>query len=314
MLAVKLAIVIAAAYFIYQKLTNHSSLQFTDFVEQLSNNHVITFWSILLLLFATVVNWVFEILKWRTLTRHVKLLTFQESAAQTLGGLTTSLFTPNRIGEYGAKALFFSKTERIQILSLNFIGNMGQLVVTLIFGIIGIIFFTSHFKISFHKYLAISVVIVCVVLIAALIIRSQFQKRSSLQNTSWRRFFSFFESVPWEIHLKNLGFSTIRYLVFAHQLYYILLLFDISTSYFLTMSAITSMYLISSIVPMLSIFDVVVKGSIAVWLFSFLSISEVSALSAIALMWILNFVLPSIVGSYYVMTFSFPPEKKPITS
>ena len=63
------------------------------------------------------------------------------------------------------------------------------------------------------------------------------------------------------------------------------------------------MYLITSLIPMLFIFDVVVKSSVAVWLFGYLNLSELSILSVVSLMWILNFVLPSIVGSYFVLNF-----------
>jgi len=75
------------------------------------------------------------------------------------------------------------------------------------------------------------------------------------------------------------------------------------------------MYLITSLIPMLFIFDVVVKGSVAIWLFGYLNVPELSILSVVSLMWILNFVLPSIVGSYFVFNFnpSFT-EEKPITS
>ncbi len=60
----------------------------------------------------------------------------------------------------------------------------------------------------------------------------------------------------------------------------------------------------ASIIPMLSLFDVLVKGSIAIIIFSFYQVNEASILAIVLLMWIFNFVLPSIVGSYFVLTFS----------
>ena len=69
---------------------------------------------------------------------------------------------------------------------------------------------------------------------------------------------------------------------------------------------ITSMYLLSSIIPALSIFDVVIKGSVAVFVFSFLEINQLIILSIITIMWLLNFVLPSIIGSYFVLLFKIP--------
>ena len=72
------------------------------------------------------------------------------------------------------------------------------------------------------------------------------------------------------------------------------------------MVIISSMYLLASIIPSIFIFDVAIKGSVAVYLFSFVYINEVIILSITTIMWILNFVLPSIIGSYYVLRFKLP--------
>jgi hypothetical protein len=66
------------------------------------------------------------------------------------------------------------------------------------------------------------------------------------------------------------------------------------------------MYILASIVPTISIFDVVVKGSIAMFLFSYLDVNEFIVLSTTTLMWLLNFVIPSIFGSYFVLNFKLP--------
>ena len=54
---------------------------------------------------------------------------------------------------------------------------------------------------------------------------------------------------------------------------------------------------------MLSLFDVVLKGTVAVWVFSYFNIEPLTILSITTLMWIFNFVLPAIIGSYFVLTF-----------
>jgi len=63
------------------------------------------------------------------------------------------------------------------------------------------------------------------------------------------------------------------------------------------------MYFLVSTVPTIFIFDVVVRGGVAVWLFSFAGISDLMVLSTVLVMWILNFVLPSIIGSYFVIAY-----------
>ena len=97
-----------------------------------------------------------------------------------------------------------------------------------------------------------------------------------------------------------------RYVIFSFQFYYLLKIFGVDISYFAAMIVITSMYFLASIIPSISIFDVVVKGSVAVFLFSFIEVNELIVLSTTTIMWLLNFALPSLFGSYYVINFKLP--------
>ena len=72
------------------------------------------------------------------------------------------------------------------------------------------------------------------------------------------------------------------------------------------MIVISSMYLLASIIPSLAVFDVLIKTSVAVYLFSFLDVDELTILSISTLMWLLNFILPSMFGSYFVLNFKVP--------
>jgi len=102
---IKLSIVISAFYFIYQKVTSNPELQFADFLAFLHKNDVFSLKNITFLLILSVFNWIFEIIKWKKLVTSIKQITFFEALKQSIGALTVSLFTPNRIGDYGAKAL-----------------------------------------------------------------------------------------------------------------------------------------------------------------------------------------------------------------
>ena len=104
---IKLSIVVGAFYFIYNKLVNNASLDFLDFVTFLNENNVFLTKNIVFLLFLSSFNWFLEILKWQKLASFCKKTNFKEAAIQSLASLTVSLITPNRIGEYGAKALYF---------------------------------------------------------------------------------------------------------------------------------------------------------------------------------------------------------------
>jgi len=63
------------------------------------------------------------------------------------------------------------------------------------------------------------------------------------------------------------------------------------------------MYFIASIIPILSLFDVLLKSAVAVFIFSFFEIDELKIICISLLMWIFNFVFPAVLGSYFVLTF-----------
>tara|TARA_R110002111_G_scaffold4135_1_gene23780 strand:+ start:5794 stop:6762 length:969 start_codon:yes stop_codon:yes gene_type:complete len=299
---IKLSIVVGAFYFIYSKITKNESLEFSTFLSFLNEKNVFSTKNISILILLSFFNWFFEILKWQHLVGTLKHISFISALEQSLGGLTASLITPNRIGDYGAKAIYFTKKLRTKIVLLNLLGNMAQMTVTTLFGIVGIFFFLNAYSIDINFYKVTRFVSI-ILIIGLLALFGMKQKRFKIKGVSFAAILTFIKSISIKTHSLNLSLSFIRYLIFSFQFYYLLIAFGVDISYANAMMAITSMYVLASIVPTISIFDVVVKGSIAVFLFDYLHISELTILSITTTMWLLNFVIPSIIGSYFVLNF-----------
>lgn len=305
---IKVSIVAGCFYFIYNKIVNNKKLDFFDFIEFLNENRVFSIKALLFLLILTIINWVFEILKWKTLVSSIKKITFFEAFKQSLSSLTASLFTPNRIGEYGAKAIYYRSSYRKKILLLNLISNVMQMSITTILGCIGFWLFTSKYPLTID-YFKISKLI-AIISIASLFAFFGFkQKRYKIKGVSIKKIKAFIKALPYKLKVLGLFFSFIRYTVFSFQFYVLLRLFGVTLNYYDLMIIITLMYLLSSVIPTIFIFDIVVKGSVAVYLFSFAEINEFLVLSIVTIMWLLNFVIPSIIGSYYVLLFKLPKQE-----
>ncbi|NVK52387.1 MAG: flippase-like domain-containing protein [Flavobacteriaceae bacterium] len=299
-LVVKLFIVIGCGYFIYYKLFKNQQLQFDAFFSNSVKNELFSIKNITFLLILTAFNWFFEIKKWQVLVSYLKNISFFEAAKQSLASLTASLITPNRIGEYGAKALYFESGDRKQILALNLVGNLFQLLATIVFGIFGIIYFAFNFTLdkSLLNFMLVIGTLFIVLIIAALLLKKLSYKGYSLQT-----FIQYTKKTSKKSNLKVLILSFARYSIFLHQFYFMLLLFNVEIQYTEAIFSIFTMYLLASLIPMLSFFDVVVKSSAAILIFSYFNINEIAILSTVMLMWIFNFVIPSIAGSYFVLTF-----------
>jgi len=304
---IKLSIVVGAFYFIYTKLAKNPDLNFNEFVGFLIENHVFSTKNILFLLFLSVLNLLLEILKWRKLVSTIHKITFINALEQSLGSLTASLFTPNRIGEYGAKAIYFSSVFRKRIVLLNLLGNISQMSITVILGIIGFSFFMSQNDIEINYFKLARLFTITLFLIA--FISFGIKKASiKIKGFSIEKIIHFIKILPINIHAYSFVFSLLRYAVFSFQFYYLLIIFGVEIDYLDAMIVITSTYLLSSIIPSIFIFDVIIKGSIAVYLFSIIGVNELTILSIVMLMWLLNFVLPSVFGGFFVLNFNLPED------
>ena len=300
-LVVKLFVVIGCGYFIYNKIFTNQQQSFSDFTSVLTKNDVFSLKNTLFLLIFSFFNWFLEIIKWKLLVNQVQNISFSEAVEQNLASLTASLITPNRIGEYGAKAMYFKKSLSKKILALNLVGNFSQLIVTIAFGTIGCIFLFFNFSIKFDYIIIIFMLFFLLLLF--LIIRFIDKKGISFKGYSTKSFKKFMNDFSKKSIQKVFFLSVLRFVLFSHQFYFLLLIFNIDILYLDAMMCIFSMYLIASIIPMLSLFDVVLKSSVAILIFSLFQIDETKILAIVLLMWIFNFVLPSIVGSYFVLTF-----------
>ncbi|WP_342448680.1 hypothetical protein [Tamlana crocina] len=290
---IKLSIVMAAFYFIYDKLTNNGALKFSDFWNYILKNGVFSTKTIILLTFLSGFNWFFEILKWKVLGSSVEKITLKQAAEQTLGSLTASLFTPNRIGEYGAKALYFPFGKRKQVMIANLTGNVLQMMATTVFGVIGLYFFINSYQLKMFFLKPEGYPFFGFLVIVLLGFLFFFRKKLTLKK--------------FKISKKQLGFcallSVIRYFIFSFQFFVLLQLFGVNLNYFEAMTIILSMYLLASVIPSIFVFDVLIKGSVAVFLFLLAGVNEVIVLSVVTIMWVFNFMLPSLLGCYFVLTF-----------
>ena len=70
-----------------------------------------------------------------------------EATKQVLAALTAGIFTPNGVGEYAGKALFYPKSEAKKVVFLNLICNGIQMILTVIFGIFGLMYFNAKYEV-----------------------------------------------------------------------------------------------------------------------------------------------------------------------
>ena len=289
-LLIKLLIVGGAFYFIYNQLAHNDKLNWVLFVEKFNKNQSVL--GIALLLLLSVLNRFFEILKWQNLVSYIHKITLFDSTKQVLGALTAGLFTPNGIGEYAGKALFFEKSQAKNIVFLNLICNGIQVVISILFGLLGL------WYLGFGKWVTLFLAIVLGFGILGFGL-----KKVRIKGYSIEKILSKINEIPKKIHQKNGYLAVCRYLIFSHQYYILFLAFDVQLPYFTLMATIAAVYFLASSLPTFQFLDFAVKGSVAVYFFSLLNVNEWIVVFISTLMWLLNVVLPVLIGSYFVLNF-----------
>ncbi len=289
-LVTKLLIVGGAFYFIYNQLANNDKLDWQKFIVLFKKNQSVA--GICFILLLSVLNRFFEILKWQNLVSFLHKISLPESTKQVLGALTAGLFTPNGVGEYAGKALFFEKEKAKKIVFLNLICNGIQMLLSIFFGTIGLWILGYRFW-------------VLVILLSGFgfWVLGFGLKKITIKGYSIKKLNDKINEIPKEIHQKNIFLALCRYLIFSHQYYFLFLAFDVHLPYLTMMAAIASVYFLASSLPTFQFLDFAVKGSVAVYFFGILGVNEWIVVFISTLMWFLNVVLPVLVGSYYVMNY-----------
>jgi hypothetical protein len=289
-LAIKLLIVVGAFYFIYDQLATNDKLDWNKFIVLFKKNQSVI--GILFILFLSFANRFLEILKWQNLVSSFQTITIGQATKQVLASLTAGIFTPNGIGEYAGKALYFEKNKTKKIVFLNLLCNGIQLILTVVLGTIGLLVLGYNFW-----------VIIIFATTFGFWLLAFLSKKIKIKGYSLEKLISKINEIPKNIHQKNIILGIARYLIFSHQYYFLFIAFDVHLPYFTLMATIATVYFLASSLPSFQFLDFAVKGSVAVYFFSLLGVNEWIVIFVTTLMWFLNVVIPVIIGSYYVLNF-----------
>ena len=293
---IKVLIVGGAFYFIYDRLAHNEKLDWQRFTGLLDNQRAYLILS--LLFFLTFLNRFLEIVKWKNLVSVLHPISMGRSAKEVLAAVTVALFTPNGIGEYAAKAMYYKKTEAAEIVFLNLICNGIQLILAVVAGLAGLFYFNYNFP-AVSNGLAFAILAGIAILILVL----AFARKITIKGYSLQKLGEKTQTMSKQIHKKNMVLAILRYLTIVHQYYLLFILFDVQLPYALLVATISATYFLGSSLPSFQFLDFAVKGSVAVFFFGILGVNEWIVVFTATLIWFLNTVLPVIIGSYFVFTF-----------
>ena len=248
---------------------------FTDLLNKLP------WWSLPALLLFSLSSWMIESKKWQFLIKEFYKLRFRESVLQNLTAQAASFITPFRAGEFALKSTFFKKELRKKILSSILAGNLAQMAVTTVLGISGVLFYIKNQSPESVFLLIFSSVMMCLLAFILYLWISKKWQSGILNKQQWA---------------KVLIFSFLRYVLFASNWLIVLILLDYEASLFIIMRNITIYYLLVSIIPVIQLFDLALKWTVASYIFNGNLYNTESILFATTIIWITNSIFPTVLG------------------
>ncbi len=294
-LLLKVIIGVAALYFIYYKLKGELLVNLQGFGSTSINWYLLSIVFVLMFL-----NWGIESFKWKYSIRNTQQISFFKSYAITFSAVTTSLLTPNRIGEVPVRALLLSRKNFKELVSKTIVSSFSQLIITVLFGTVGFIVVSFSFNLILNS-LIVLISSLLVLVLALLAYYNSDKIRTILYLIPFFKRKKIAEYLSGFTHqeLTNLlMMSTFRYLVFALQFYLVLGAFGVHLVGLEQWSLITVCFLFASIVPTLLISEIGVRGSVALLVFGVVSDQDLMILLSSVMLWFINVGVPAIIGLF----------------
>lgn len=131
-------------YSLYHQLANKSHLHLS--LQRVQQSFRDNWPALLLVMLLMGVNWAIEARKWQILVRPFESLSFRKAFYSILAGVSISIITPNRIGEYGGRILYLKNKNRLRGVSVTGVGSLSQFTTTMLFGLLGCLYFMYAFE------------------------------------------------------------------------------------------------------------------------------------------------------------------------
>jgi Lysylphosphatidylglycerol synthase TM region len=276
------------------------------FLTELKGQHSAWFIFTLLLL---PINWAVETLKWLHLIRHNESISFWQAYKAVLAGVTFSVFTPNRVGEFGGRILFLKSENTIKGIFSTVVGSWAQQVILISFGYIGFIYF-MYVQWHTEKFILVGIFFLALLFIFLLFfvflnleivvpifkkIRILYRFPSLIRNINIIRIYTK------EDLRRTMFWAFVRYIIYCLQYYFMLRFFGINVPILRGISCIATIYLVQTSVPLPPVFGLLARNEIALQVWGLSDANPISSSATTISLWIINLIIPAFIGLIFIL-------------
>ena len=258
-----------------------------------------------------MLNWGIEARKWQLVIGRIQKISWIQCLKAVFTGTTLAFFTPNRMGEYMGRVLYIEEGKRIKAVSLTLVCSMGQLLVTLFFGVLGLIFIrpvlskATGLSAAFWLNAVLYFSILGLAMLSLLYFRLSWLIRWIEKIPRIEKFVyhirvldNFNATMLWRI----LSLSATRYFVFALQYYFLFDVFGVELSGWQVFWSVSVVFLVLAIVPTIALItELGVRWKTSIEIVQLFSPNLVGIMATSLAVWLVNLVLPALIGSLLIL-------------
>ena len=293
-----LVLLITYSFLAYKLYTfEHYDALFTYFQHPSSNQYL---W--LLFVFTLLpLNIFLESAKWQKIIEKTEQIPFRQALKAVLAGFAAGFATPNRIGDMAGRMLFISPANRKITAVYSLLNSFTQNYSIALVGLptaAYYFFFIKNIKYDFQQLLIVAAVFILIFTTIFFFLPKivfLFNKRNRL------KFIKSISDYKTTDMLSITGYSVLRFIVFSIQFFAMLQFFGVELNLFEAIVSIPTSYLFVTFTPSLAFSEAAIRSSYAVLIIGAFSDNVAGIAFAGFLLWVINFVLPMLIGSRLIV-------------
>ncbi|MDA9773571.1 flippase-like domain-containing protein [Saprospiraceae bacterium] len=283
----------------------YKAFTFDNFIDQFTKTYKAE--NLFFLLFAILLmplNWILESAKWKYIIGLLHKMSWKEAISSVFQGTSLGVITPGRVGEYGGRVIQLPAEYRAFGVFSTFVSSLAQNTINVLGGIIAILLIDVKYAdvfISMETFTRGAIAILVMILFLYFSVNKLWvwaMKISFVEKYLANRAFENFFPL-WNLRGKCMLLfqSFLRYSVYVLQYYLLLKAFGIPLEDPRIVFGIMLIFAVQTLLPLTPILQFTVRGSIAITILTpFISGSE-TVLAMSYTMWLLNLLIPAIVGA-----------------
>lgn len=244
-------------------------------------------------------NWCLEVVKFQRLLGRPAWPVQRQIVRSVLSGITVSMFLPNRMGEFAGRLLFFSREERVTALSATLIGSMLQTSWIAGFGVVVLVVNGQWHALGQVVQLP-GVPLVSSLLAIALV---------AIAVAFYPRIRGYLKSMA--DHFRNIlgggavtsagAWALLRYVTYCSQFVLLLYFVGLASPIRDAVVFVISFFFLQTVLPLPPALGWIARIQLAVILGGVLSIHPMQAIVASLILWLLNLVIPGLLGGFFLL-------------